>query len=570
MGQPTTRWIILTISLLFTLAAWWQVRQAAQEHSIKRLEQHAEDLHRAITRRMDAYTALLRSGDGIFDAYGTVNREHWHNFVASLEIEANYPGIRGLGYSEMIAPDQIAAHTKRIHREGFPEYAVRPPGDRDQYSAIIYLEPLDWRNQRAFGYDMWSEPVRRDAMLRARDSGQPSLSGRVTLVQETDKEVQYGVLMYMPVYRNKGHLQTLEKRRTNLLGFVYAPFRMNDLMQGILGEDIPNIDIELYDGKVVDADYWLYRTTKGSLLATAQQDELAISIPMQIRDRSWLLYVHAQDSYVTPTDKALPWIVLVGGLCFNLVLFLLLNFLYHARLLAEATAHALAAVNQELEEFAYIASHDLKEPLRGIHNYASFLQEDYADQLDDTGRNYLTRMQRLTERMSLLIDKLLAWSHLGAGELMREPVFLDKVLDEVLKDLGPLLSEQGAEVVRNNSLPMVNCNPLQVGEVFQNLIVNGIRYNESANKRIEIGCSAVLPTPTFYVRDNGIGIPPQHMESIFRIFKRLYEQEKYGGGSGAGLTIVKRIIERHGGHIRVESTPGSGSTFFFTLQADKS
>jgi signal transduction histidine kinase len=545
-----------------------QARQATHEHSVKRLEQRANDLHRAITRRMAAYTALLRSGDGVFDAYGTVSREHWRTFVASLEIEKNYPGIRGLGYSKMIAPEQLAAHIKGIRLEGFPDYAVRPPGDRDQYSSIIYLEPFDWRNQRAFGYDMWSEPLRRDAMQHARDSGQPALSGRVTLVQETNQDVQHGVLMYMPVYRSAGHQQTMEQRRTDLRGFVYAPFRMSDLMQGLLDEGLSKIDIELYDGKVADADHLLYRTTEGPLLATTKQGEPAISTPMQIHDRSWLLYIQAQGGYVAPTDAALPWIVLVGGLGFNLLLFLLLDFLYRARQQAETMAQALSAANQELEEFAYIASHDLKEPVRGIHNYASFLQEDYADHLDATGKSYLVRMQRLSERMSLLIDKLLTWSRLGTGELVREPASLDKVLDEVMKDIGPLLAEHDVDIIRENPLPVVSCNPLQMGEVFQNLIVNGVRYNESTKRRIEIGCSAVLPTPTFFVRDNGIGIPSQHQRSVFRIFKRLHEQEKYGGGSGAGLTIVKRIIERHGGRIWVESPPGSGSTFYFTLPAE--
>jgi signal transduction histidine kinase len=220
--------------------------------------------------------------------------------------------------------------------------------------------------------------------------------------------------------------------------------------------------------------------------------------------------------------------------------------------------------NQELDDFAYIASHDLKEPLRGLHNYASFLQEDYGQCLDEEGNRYLERMQRLVERLSTLIDRLLAYSRLGSSELETHPVALDQVLDEVVEDLKPFLSDQGVELVRAKPLPTVCCDALRIGEVFQNLITNAAKYNDKPEKRVEIGCNEAEP-PVFYVRDNGIGIAANHQDSVFRIFKRLHEQDKFGGGTGAGLTIVKKIVERHGGRLWLESTQGKGTTFYFTL-----
>lgn len=224
--------------------------------------------------------------------------------------------------------------------------------------------------------------------------------------------------------------------------------------------------------------------------------------------------------------------------------------------------------NQELDEFAYIASHDLKEPLRGIHNYASFLKEDYADRLDDEGRNYLDRMQRLAERLSDLIDRLLAYSRLGSSPLSLEVVDANAVLDEVAEDLKQSLADRGVELRRAGPLPAVTGNALRLGEVFQNLIVNAAKYNDKAEKWVEVGCDTSGAIPVFYVRDNGIGIPEQHRETVFRLFKRLHEQTKFGGGTGAGLTIIKKIIERHSGHIWLESTPGEGTTFHFTLSGE--
>jgi chemotaxis family two-component system sensor kinase Cph1 len=231
----------------------------------------------------------------------------------------------------------------------------------------------------------------------------------------------------------------------------------------------------------------------------------------------------------------------------------------------QAAMKELQRSNQELDEFAFVASHDLKEPLRGLHNYASFLREDYGERLDDEGLHYIERMQRLAERLGMLIDRLLAYSRVGSTELTREAVDLEALLDAVADDIGPFLGEAGARLVRVGALPSVPCNALRVGEVLQNLITNGAKYNDKPDKVIEVGCDRDASPPVFHVRDNGIGIAPHHRDSVFRIFKRLHEQDKYGGGSGAGLTIVRKIVERHGGRIWLESTPGQGSIFYFTL-----
>lgn len=225
------------------------------------------------------------------------------------------------------------------------------------------------------------------------------------------------------------------------------------------------------------------------------------------------------------------------------------------------------ALNKELDEFTYIASHDLKEPLRGIHNYASFLKEDHADQLNEEALQYLNSIQRLAERMTSLIDRLLAYSRLGTAEVKKMPINVDVIVDEALDNLNSLLSD-GVELRRMGSLGNAEGDAVYVAEVFQNLIANAVKYNDKPAKRVEIGRDDCGANPVFYVRDNGIGIQPHHKDSVFRIFKRLHEQHKYGGGTGAGLTIVKKIIERHGGRIWIESTPGEGTTFYFTLTGE--
>ncbi|WP_462325223.1 ABC transporter substrate-binding protein [Desulfoplanes sp.] len=236
--------------------------------------------------------------------------------------------------------------------------------------------------------------------------------------------------------------------------------------------------------------------------------------------------------------------------------------------------------NQELDDFAYIASHDLKEPLRGINNFVFFLMEDAVDQLDDESRSRLERIQYLCGRLDTFISALLTFSRVGRQELAWAKTDVDNLVKNVL-DLNKE-AWKDADIQVLHPLPHVYCDGRRVGEVFQNLISNAIKYNDMENKRIEIGHIAQentagatsrykkqAPISVFFVRDNGLGIAPRHQDNIFKIFKRLHGRDKYGGGSGAGLTIVKKIIARHGGNIWLESTPGQGSTFYFTLQGDE-
>ena len=234
---------------------------------------------------------------------------------------------------------------------------------------------------------------------------------------------------------------------------------------------------------------------------------------------------------------------------------------------------ALARSNQELDAFAYAASHDLKEPLRGISNYATILREDFKDKLGEEGLGRVETLLRLAQRMDGLIDALLHFSRVGRVEMSFARTDLNEVVKQVLDLLTARLEETRTQVRIPRPLPTVYCDRVRVGEIFSNLMSNALKYNDKAERWIEIGFqeqfvregNRVHPF-VFFVRDNGIGIREKHLESIFRIFKRLHGRTAFGGGNGVGLTIVKRIIERHGGTIWVESMYGEGTTFYFTLQ----
>jgi two-component system, chemotaxis family, sensor kinase Cph1 len=244
-------------------------------------------------------------------------------------------------------------------------------------------------------------------------------------------------------------------------------------------------------------------------------------------------------------------------------------------------AEELAKINQELERsnrelasFAYAASHDLKEPLRGIYNFSTILIEDYAQVLDEDGLDYLQTVIALSVRMETLINSLLRLSQLGQTEPHLQTTNLNELLNQVIDVINASRQDAQLNIHIPRPLPTVHCDSVLINEVFSNLIINALKYNDKPEPLIEIGFLTkqeshnLLKTfsyPVFYVKDNGIGIHEHHYQTIFRLFKRLHSQEKYGGGTGAGLAISKKIVELHGGQIWVESSVGIGSTFYFTL-----
>jgi light-regulated signal transduction histidine kinase (bacteriophytochrome) len=225
----------------------------------------------------------------------------------------------------------------------------------------------------------------------------------------------------------------------------------------------------------------------------------------------------------------------------------------------------LTRSNQDLEQFAYVASHDLQEPLRMVTSYVQLLSKRYKAKLDADANEFIDFAVDGAVRMRRLINDLLAYSRVGTHGKELSPIDSEAILAESVNDLKLMIEENGA-LVTHDHLPTVLADRFQLGQLFQNLIGNAIKFRGNESPRVHISASRNGKGWVFSVRDNGIGISPEFNERIFIIFQRLHNREQYAG-TGIGLAICKKIVERHGGHIWVESEVGKGSTFRFSLQA---
>lgn len=207
---------------------------------------------------MDRYEAALIQARGFFLNSPDFSRQTFRNYVESIGILERYPGAQGLGFSIYIRPENLKTHIEKIRREEFKDYRVWPEKPREEYTSILYLEPMDWRNKRAIGFDMMSEEIRNDSMTKARDTNLAALSGGVVLVQETNKNVQLGFNLYLPVYRRGSSYGTVEERRNNLFGFLYMPFRAHDFFRGVFRNGTKLVTFKVFDGHEEADDQLLY------------------------------------------------------------------------------------------------------------------------------------------------------------------------------------------------------------------------------------------------------------------------------------------------------------------------
>jgi len=320
--------------MLVTLQLWQLSEEQIERRTQDRFQYLANKEANVIFTRMQAYEQVLRGGAALFAASVHVSREEWRAYIEPLELSRLMPGILGTGFAIVIPPSEREAHELQIRGEGFPDYQLSPSSNNELITSIIYLEPFDQRNRRAFGYDMYSEEVRRTAMARARDSGKAALSSKVTLLQETNTDIQPGFLMYLPVYRHDIALNDVSSRRNALYGFVYSPFRAHDLMSGILQSSGRELELELFDGKPV-IENLLYSSAEETLTAQYVTD-----IKLEIAGRLWTARAHSSKGFEDSIASTQSMIILAAGIGLNLTLFAIL--LINARYRRKARGAAMA------------------------------------------------------------------------------------------------------------------------------------------------------------------------------------------------------------------------------------
>ncbi|MEX2476621.1 EAL domain-containing protein [Marinobacter sp.] len=336
-------WLLLAGCIAVTLLLWQVSIRLVDDRTEARFRTQSLQLKTAIEERLLNYEQVLAGSAGLFAVAGNISRDQWREYVDKVDIDRYYPGIQGIGYVERIGVRSMADHIASVRTEGVHNYLVTPLGSGPDYYPMVYLEPGTDRNRRALGYDAFSDPVHRRAMEEARDDAKPTVTGRVILVQEEVAEDQASFLMYYPVYQGGGVPEIRAERRMMLAGYVFSAFRMNNLIDGIVGLISPFLDVRIYDGERIGRDTRMYGSNLGSL-----DNDFSFDMNQTIHHggRNWLLQTRSTPAFDFLASDPRPPIVLGSGLIISALMFLFVLTMIRSRIMAHVSAGRYRAITE--------------------------------------------------------------------------------------------------------------------------------------------------------------------------------------------------------------------------------
>lgn len=320
--NPYIGWLVLIISSTLTLAAYYLAEDQLEVRSQERFEFRAQEIADRIEARMLQYEQVLWGGVGLMNASTFVDRDEWRNYYESIKVGQNLPGMQSFGYSIPLSPDERQKHIEDLRMEGFVHYEIKPKGERSSYSAIIYIEPFDWRNQRALGFDGWSESKRRLAMKRARDSGEAASTGAITLVQEVHEDIQKGFVMFLPVYKQTEEAEAGTVSEKTFIGWIFSTFRIRDLMAGILGENPGEIRFEIFEGRYAVDKYRMHQSHSELISEQNTEQQAVVDIVKTMQGQDWLIrFGIPRSAMLSPFESAQSNYILAAGIIIDVLLF---------------------------------------------------------------------------------------------------------------------------------------------------------------------------------------------------------------------------------------------------------
>lgn len=573
-------WTVLSFSLILTFGAWYVTDQQVQQKTQARFEFQSNQIINLVRERMEKYEEALWAGVAALHMQSKPSdRSSWKEFAESLKVEERYPGVNGVGVIHYVPTAKLENYLAWQRKE-LPAYKIHPPHEHKEYWPISYIEPQS-NNAKAVGLDMAHEKNRYTAAQRSRDRNEAQITGPITLVQ--DSKQTPGFLFYVPWFSNN-EVPLEYGDDSGFLGLVYAPFIMNNLMDGVLYNENRLIHFDILDG-----DTKLYSELNIKSESFDQSPVFSKTVEMDIYGRNWKFQVQTSNLFREQFGSSQPTMILIGGILIDGLLFLI--FLILSRSNRRAIEYAnivtrelknkhkdledvqhnlqrrnleLEEANSELDQFAFVASHDLKAPLRGISQLVGWIEEDTKGYLTRDIENFFFLLKNRVQRLESLLDDLLEYSRIGRKEGSLQKVDIKSKVNEIFDLFNP----------RDDVSFTLDCNikeittmitPLE--QIIRNLISNSFKHNDKKICKIHIKINKLDDYYLFSFKDNGPGIPVEHRSRVFDLFHTLKPRDEIEG-SGLGLSIVKKILDRYGSNYEISSEDGSGCLFIFTWPLD--
>jgi len=377
-------WLILAATLGVTWLVWDHEHNTAHKELHSQFDFALREAVSQVEQRMTAYEQMLRGVQGLLAATGKMDRNAFHDYIDALQLDANFSGVQAIGIALWVPAARQEAHSATMRRLGFTDYAILPAVQRDNYAPIIQREPQIGRNRIKPGFDPWSDPVRRRAMEQARDSGMPAISGKIHLTVDTGIDAPPGFVMYLPIFAQGQPHDSVAQRRTHLLGWVFASFRMHDLMASLYGEQPLGLAVTIYDGVEPSAAAQLYPSADSGNPQPVNVSALTANEYLVVASHTWMLSMRTLAEFEARYGRNAATLIAWAGASLSLLLALLAWLLVTGRTRAQQLAATMTV------ELRRMAQHDA---LTELPNRALF---------SDRLQHELTRAKRHVEHFALI------------------------------------------------------------------------------------------------------------------------------------------------------------------------
>lgn len=565
-GVPAV--IVLTVFTVVTFISWYSTHNGVKEEHIALLHEQNEIVAGHITDLMDEYSNLLRGAAALFNLDPEVTMEDWQSYFTNVNLPKEFPAIHGVGYTPIVPPENKQRFIEYMRMQGISEFNIFPEESRSMYGVISYLAPLNESNRIALGFDMYSEINRRTAMDIAQDTGQPTLSDVVSLLQEKNRaEKQPGFLMFMPIYKGGGIPKTVEARREQISGFVYIPFRAHDFINTIVEQNNMSFGFSLSNQHIHQGVEHLYTTANFDQLAREKHVKRQ-RLQLVLTNKTWVIDGIASLNIVSSDTRSRSTTVLLGGLLLSALVAGSIYFLLSSKTRALARKEE-QSIQEAKDELLALASHQLRTPATGVKQYVGMLREGLAGDLTPMQETLVEKAYQSNERQLNTINQMLFVARSDAGHLKMDIVLFDigqLVIDmgEELK-LAAELKNQKVKLVMPKSEYWVAGDRQYIRMALENITSNALKYSYEKG-RITITLTASPKKVSIAIKDNGVGVSKDDMGLLFKKFSRVQNalSDKVTG-SGIGLYLAKSVIAAHHGSITFDSKEGKGSVVTITL-----
>lgn len=581
-------WLVLFIGLASSFYVTHLLFNLSDLQDRERFVHNVKQTQNAINSRLENYITLLRGTAGFLTANKNATEQDFHQFVKRLHLSQRYQGIQGIGFSKRIPPRNLESFVQEQKQKGRSNFRVWPEHERSEYHTILYLEPLDKRNQAAIGYDMFSEPIRREAMERARNTGYASASAPVRLVQEIDEEVQPGFLIYLPVYDDIELSPSEEERREKLIGFAYSPFRIYDLFESIFSKEFkPQVDFTIFNGTSQNPEDIIYRSFVPGEQAYKPRFHLSRSI--RLAGLNWNLdYTPNPNFEYGSSQHIVPFVLLFGAL-----MTLILTGITHAQIKARREAEysaeqlqksqgELRAFNETLEQRIHLRTQDLVHRARQLRLMASELTlaeqrerrhlaaelHDYLAQILVVCKMKLSRLntQKDTDKFTKsiaelddLVNQSLKYTRNLIAELSPSILYESGLLDAIHWLARQMQQQHGLHVRIQHPAKQLDLRDDEKVLLFQSIrevLFNIVKHAQVKEASIDIQFNDANQELMIQIQDHGVGFDvhsirqgsdPAHQFGLMSISERL---EALGGtiaidsAKGRGTTVTMKIAVR--------------------------